>query len=265
MEAAGRGGKIEHMRTLTDAVRQFSICALMATAVMPALAADKAPDLPDLDAFRERLADQPAPRTAAGRPVAAAMTPGECDLPSPRLDFTIRSKALSLKRVYFIKSRGEDFGRIVERSKGYQLLGAEGRPIAEAAVEGLGRGQRVSMTDACGRKIGEVLRIDEGSDGAHSFRILDAGGAILAVSKTAGYGQSEMSLTDAAGKALVRFDLHKDYIRRDIWQVQGEAAHSGRGARLDWRLSAAVLLSHLEADRDRTRELQREDRILLYP
>ena len=111
----------------------------------------RAPELPDMGSFRERLKDQPAPESAGRKAVGPASAEGTAACADLKLgdDAVIEGRLFSW--THDIKSGGRKIATIESKSRGYDVKSADGGLLASGRVKYNWGGRVVTVEDCAGQ------------------------------------------------------------------------------------------------------------------
>lgn len=174
---------------------QLLAFAVIVAPLAPGFAAgvERAPELPDLSEFHQRLGDVAAPAAVPAR-AAAAKAVG-----CPVLDLqgaTIGRGVFEM--TYEVKLNDAVFGAIKGDSDGYTYKDNYGNTAAKSTTVKIDGGTRSEVTDCSGNKIGSIEEA-VGLDSS-DFVIFDAAGKIVA--QTGWTSSSSISLRTATGETI---------------------------------------------------------------
>ena len=224
----------------------LAITVIAASAVAPALAAAqaaRAPELPDLSQFRERLHDVAVPEVVAPRAAPAAAKVLGC--PVLDLQGATLSRAGIFTDTFDVKLGGKTYGAISSEGDGYTYRDAYGNIAAKTTVTTAKWGTKSEVTDCAGKKIGSIQ--EEITSDYSNFTISDAAGTPLA--NTGWTDSSSVSLKTGAGESIAK--IEKPHWYSDSYTLR-------LTAKADPRVAAIVAVMNNSAGYRRSRERRRD-------
>lgn len=228
----------------------FAAACLLAA---PAVAQERAPELPPMARIREALQTAPLPPLA----VAAARAPRAQASSAPELpaNFSLFEKFFTVMDALEIKSGDTTYGRVTERfwawSKSFYYDDAQGRRVAEARARILALGSTVDVTDGAGNKIGTIKEeiLKSLLKVWTTYKLLDANDRQVASSEKVELFSTEITLKAPDGRsiALLRRGFKENLLRfTDRWDVS--VYEPGR---IDSRLLVMITAFKTSVDNDR--------------
>lgn len=162
---------------------------------------DRAPDLPTLGEFRERMAEQGPAKLVQGRAIEAR----RAGCPVPQLSGSTMGRGM-FSMTFDVKLGDQKLGEIEPVDGGWLFRDNAGHTIALASVKTAEDSRVATVTDCSGARIGEVSETQVGSSES-VMTIKDAQGKTVATSNPASSG--EMDLKSPSGDILAQSrDIH---------------------------------------------------------
>ena len=192
---------------------QLFALAVIAGSITPALAAggERAPELPGLAEFHERMSDIAAPAAAAPRLPSSAKAVG-----CPVLDLQGAKVGRSgiFSDSFDVQLGGKTYGAISPEADGYAYRDGYGNIAAKTAVSKTSWGTKSEVTDCSGRKIGAIQ--EEIGSGSSNFTVLDAAGTPLA--NTGWTDSTSIKLKTASGESIA--EIEKEHWYSDSYSLK---------------------------------------------
>lgn len=180
-------------------LRSKILAAVLIAPLQLAWSQERAPELPDLAAFRDSLKAVPVAEAPAAAARRVAIAPGKAACAKVDLDGgQISGRAFSTT-MDVADASGKNVATLETEGRGRVFKSADGSVIAKASEQEVKGGRIITVTGCSGETIATIVESDVNWRGDRSFVIKDAAGAVIGQTGVIDYLRSGYKITGPSG------------------------------------------------------------------